>query len=43
MEVTLYGNSRYYFEYPTNIASVNLVMGCFKVFFPTILTPALAY
>ncbi len=29
--------------YPTNIASVNLVMGCSKVFFLTILTPALAY
>ena len=28
---------------PTNIASVNLVMGCPKVFFITILAPALAY
>ncbi len=30
-------------KYLTNIASVNLVMGCSKVFFFTILTPALAY
>ncbi len=27
---------------PTNIDSVNLVISCNKVFFPTILTPALA-
>ncbi len=31
-----------YIPYPTNIANVNLVMGCCKVLF-TILTPALAY
>ena len=30
------------FYYPTNVASVNLVTGCSKVFF-TIVTPALAY
>ncbi len=30
-------------EFPTNIASVNLVMGCCKVFFFTILTATLAY
>ncbi len=28
---------------PTNITSVNLVLGCSKVFFFTILTPALAF
>ena len=28
---------------PTNIASVNLVMDCSKVFFSTIVTPALVY
>ena len=28
---------------PTNISSLNLVMGCSKVFFYTIPTPALAY
>ena len=30
-------------HYPTNTASVSLVMGCSKVFFVTILTSALAY
>ncbi len=30
-------------SYPTNIASVKLAMGCSKVFFFTIPTPALAY
>ena len=31
------------FDFPTNIASVNLVMGCSEGFFFTILTPVLAY
>ncbi len=31
------------FSFPTNIASMNLVMAALRVFFFTIVTPALAY
>ncbi len=39
-ESWFFGDTR---AYPTNIVSVNLVMGCFKLFFSPILTPALTF